>query len=162
MGQPVQPVVQACALSGTGGLDVPLWGGGKKEVSSRGKKGDAFVSCQAWGFLGPGGPLPCGFASAVAPACRSARSQAWRWACPACWQTPAAPHPAVRPPAAGGGEQGGWDAAVQGAPSHLLAYLWEKQNTVSSTEHKTESYQLLKAMLALSPARVFFKLDYLP
>lgn len=38
MGQPVQPVVQACALGGTGGLDVPLRGGGKKEVSSREKK----------------------------------------------------------------------------------------------------------------------------
>lgn len=30
-------------------------------------------------------------------------------------------------------------------PFYLLAYLWEEQNTVSSTEHETDSYQLLKS-----------------
>lgn len=38
MGQPVEPIIQAGALGGTGGLDVPLWGEGKK-TSVAGKKG---------------------------------------------------------------------------------------------------------------------------
>ena len=87
----------------------------KERGQEQGRKGDAFISCLAWGPFGRGRPSPCGCASAVAPACRSARSRAWRWACPACWQTPAAPHPAAHPPAAGRGEGSGIQLCT-GAP----------------------------------------------
>ena len=51
VGQPVQPIIQTRALGGTGGLDVPLWGEGKKGVRSREEK--EMPLFPAW----PGAPL---------------------------------------------------------------------------------------------------------
>ena len=116
--------------------------GRRKETGQKqGRKAMPFLPAQ------PGAPLsrrrssPCGCASAAAPACRSARSRAWRWACPACWQTPAAPHRAARLPATERRQRRWHLKGVSGAPRlPFPSCIWESCFLSSSlfagkTEH---------------------------
>lgn len=107
--EPVQPVVEPRALGGTRCLHVPLQnrgrrGGGRRpggeRAPGRTPRGVPEVVPEVPPEV-PAHSRSC-CAAPAGPACRSARSRPWRWACPACWQTPAARRPAARPPAAAG------------------------------------------------------------
>lgn len=135
--EPVQPIVEPRALGGTRRLHVPLQnrgrrGGGRRpggeRAPGRTPRGVPEVPPEV-----PAHSRSC-CAAPAGPACQSARSRPWRWACPACWQTPAARRPAARPPAAAGrwgrlsqarGQEGSGSSAPP-SPCAPIAARWAR------------------------------------